>query len=191
MALSNLKRAAFVFLASAACGAASAQTSPPAAGAYPAKPVRVLVGFTPGGSSDIVARILSHKLTEAWGQQVVVENRPGAGANIAAELVAKSPPDGYTLIVTQNSLAVSPSLYPKLGYDAKKDLVPVASIASAAHILIVHPTLPAKDVKQLIALARSRPGELTFSSSGIGINDHMAGELLRSMAQLKVVHVPY
>jgi tripartite-type tricarboxylate transporter receptor subunit TctC len=191
MALSNLKRAAFVFLASAACGAASAQTSPAAAGAYPAKPVRVLVGFTPGGSSDIVARILSHKLTEAWGQQVVVENRPGAGANIAAELVAKSPPDGYTLIVTQNSLAVSPSLYPKLGYDAKKDLVPVASIASAAHILIVHPTLPAKDVKQLIALARSRPGELTFSSSGIGINDHMAGELLRSMAQLKVVHVPY
>lgn len=180
----NLPRAFLTSLVLFACGAASAQT-------YPAKPVRVLVGFTPGGSSDIVARILSNKLTEAWNQQVVVENRPGAGANIAAEAAAKSAPDGHTLILTQNSLAVSPSLYPKLGYDAKKDLVPIASVSSAPHILIVHPSLPTKDVKQLIALARSRPGELTFSSSGIGINDHMAGELFRNMGQLKVVHVPY
>jgi tripartite-type tricarboxylate transporter receptor subunit TctC len=192
MAVSVVKRACSMLFLALACGAAAAQTASTSPGpAYPAKPVRVLVGFTPGGSSDIVARILSQKLIEAWGQQVVVDNRPGAGANIAAELVAKSPPDGYTLIVTQNSLAVSPSLYPKLGYDAKRDLVPVTSIAAAPHILVVHPSLPVKDVKQLIALARSRAGELTFSSSGIGINDHMAGELFRSMAQLKVVHVPY
>jgi tripartite-type tricarboxylate transporter receptor subunit TctC len=184
MAVWIAKRSALMFFLLVASVAASAQT-------YPSKVVRLLVGFTPGGSSDIVARILAQKLTEVWGQQVVVENRPGAGANIAAELVAKSAPDGYTLILAQNSLAVSPSLYPKLGYDAKKDLVPVTAVASAGHILIVHPTLPVKDVKQLIALVRSRPGELTFSSSGIGINDHMAGELFRNMAQLKVLHVPY
>jgi len=161
------------------------------AAAYPSKPVRLLVGFTPGGSTDIVARLLAQRLSPMWGQPVLVDNRPGAGANIAAELAAKSPPDGYTLILAQNSLAISAALYPQLGYDARKDLVAIASVASSPHILVVHPSLPVKSVAQLIALARARPGELNFASSGMGINDHMGGELFRDMAKLDVVHVPY
>lgn len=171
--------------------AALVQAATPAGANYPGKPVRILVGFTPGGSTDIVARLLAQRLGAAWGQPVVVDNRPGAGANIAAEVAARSPADGYTLLLAQNSLAISPALYAKLNYDARKDLVALAAVASSPHLLVVHPSLPVRNVGALIALARARPGELNFASSGVGINDHMGGELFRQMAKLDVVHVPY
>ena len=158
---------------------------------YPAKPVRIVVGFPAGSSTDIVARIVAQKLTELWGQQTIVDNRPGAGANIAAEAASRAAPDGYTLLVAQNALAISRSLYPKLGYDALRDLTAIGSISAAPHILLVHPSFAAKSVKELIALAKKRPGEMNFSSSGIGINDHMCGELFKNMAGINVVHVPY
>jgi tripartite-type tricarboxylate transporter receptor subunit TctC len=158
---------------------------------YPAKAVRVMIGFPAGSSTDLVGRIAAQKLNESWGSAVVVDNRPGAGANIAAELTAKAPPDGYTLLVAQNALAISRALYPKLNYDAVRDLTPIGAIAAAPHILLVHPAFPAKSVKDLVALAKKRPGELNYGSSGIGINDHMCGELFRLMAGIKVVHVPY
>jgi len=158
---------------------------------YPVKPVRVAVGFAAGASTDIVARIVAQKLGEQWNQSVIVENRPGAGTNIAAEAVAKSPPDGYTLLIGQNALAISRALYPKLGYDPLRDLAPVGAISSAPHILLVHPSFPAQTVPALIALAKKRPGELTYGSSGVGINDHMCGELLKTMARIDLLHVPY
>lgn len=158
---------------------------------YPAKPVRILVGFTPGGSTDIVARLLAQRLSGPWGQPIVVDNRPGAGANIAAEVAARSAADGYTLLLAQNSLAISPALYAKMNYDARKDLVAIAAVALSPHMLVVHPSLPVRSVGALIALARARPGELNFASSGLGINDHMGGELFRQMAKLDVVHVAY
>lgn len=175
-------------LASLACAlsisAAQAQT-------YPAKPVRIVVGFPPGSGTDIVTRVVAQKLSELWGQQVIVDNRPGAGANIAADLVAKAAPDGYTLLVAQNALAISPALYPKLPYDATRDLTAIGSIGAAPHILVVHPSLPVKSVKDLITLAKRRPGDLNYASSGIGINDHMCGELFKAMTGINVVHVPY
>lgn len=158
---------------------------------YPAKTVRIMVGFPAGSSTDIVSRIVAQKLSELWGQQAIVDNRPGAGANIAAEVASRAAPDGYTLLVAQNALAISRSLYARLGYDALKDLTAIGAISAAPHILLVHPTLPAKSVKELIALAKKRPGEMNFSSSGIGINDHMLGELFKNMASINVVHVPY
>ena len=158
---------------------------------YPAKPVRVMIGFPAGSSTDLVGRMAGQKLSELWGSPVVVDNRPGAGANIAAELTAKAPPDGYTLLVAQNALAISRALYSKLNYDAVNDLVTVGAIAAAPHIMLVHPAFPARSVKDVIALAKRRPGELTYASSGVGINDHMCGELFRLMASIKVLHVPY
>lgn len=173
----------FVSLA-AVCAAAQAQ-------AYPSRPIRILVGFTPGGTTDVVARIIAQKMSEQLKQSVVIDNRPGAGANIAAELAAKAPPDGYTILVVNPGLAISATLYAKLGYNALRDLAPVARVADSSHLLIVHPSLPAHSVKELISLARARPGQLNFSSSGVGNADHFAGELFNSMARIKVVHVPY
>lgn len=158
---------------------------------YPAKPVRVMIGFPAGSSTDLVGRMAGQKLSELWSSPIVVDNRPGAGANIAAELTAKAPPDGYTLLVAQNALAISRALYPKLNYDAVKDLVTVGAIAAAPNIMLVHPAFPARSVKDVIALAKRKPGELTYASSGVGINDHMCGELFRLMAGIKVLHVPY
>lgn len=167
-----------------ACSAAEAQN-------YPVRPVRVLVGFTPGGTTDVVARILAQKMSEGLGQSVVIDNRPGAGANIAAELAAKSPPDGYTLLCVNPGLAISATLYAKLGYDALRDLAPIARVADSSHLLIVHPSLPVRSVKELVALARARPGELSFSSAGVGNADHFAGELFKALARINLVHVPY
>jgi tripartite-type tricarboxylate transporter receptor subunit TctC len=166
------------------CGAAQAQN-------YPTRPIRVLVGFTPGGTTDVVARVIAQKVSEGFKQSVVIDNRPGAGANIAAELAAKAPPDGYTILAVNPGLAISATLYAKLGYSALRDLAPVARIADSSHLLIVHPSLPARNIKELIALAKARPGQLNFSSSGVGNADHFAGELFNSMAGIKVVHVPY
>jgi tripartite-type tricarboxylate transporter receptor subunit TctC len=162
-----------------------------AQGQYPAKPVRLVVPFPPGGGSDALSRILGPKLSEGLGQQVVIENRPGAGANIGAEVAAKSPPDGYTLLMGNVAHAINASLYAKLNYDFIKDFAPVSLLASTPNIVVVHPSVPAKSVKELIALARARPGQLDFASSGAGSSAHLAGELFMSMAGVKMNHVPY
>jgi tripartite-type tricarboxylate transporter receptor subunit TctC len=166
------------------CGGALAQS-------YPSRPIRILVGFTPGGTTDVIARIVAQKMTEGLGSSVVIDNRPGAGANIAAELAAKSPPDGYTALAVNPGLAISATLYAKLGYSAVRDLAPVARLADSSHLLIVHPSLPVRSVRDLIALAKAKPGQLNFSSAGVGNADHFAGELFKSMARIDIVHVPY
>ena len=169
------------------CVAASA-----GAQAYPAKPVRVIVGFSPGGSTDVTARIVAQKLTDAWRQQVIVENRAGAGGNIGAEAVAKAPPDGYTLLLaTTGIMSVNHRLYRTLSYDALRDFAPVTQIGSLPLILIVHPSLPAKSVKDLVALAKARPGQLSYASSGVGGTTHMTGEIFRMLAGVDIVHIPY
>lgn len=164
----------------------------PQAGAqgYPAKPIRIIVPFTAGGSSDIAARVIGQKFTESWGQQVIVENRPGAGAVTGTDLVAKSPPDGYTLLLQTIAFAIIPSLR-KLPYDSVKDFAPVTQISALPLVLVVHPSLPVKNVKALVALAKSQPGTLTYASSGNGTSPHLAGEMLKSMAKINLVHIPY
>jgi tripartite-type tricarboxylate transporter receptor subunit TctC len=148
--------------------------------AFPEKPVRFVVGFTPGGPSDILARALGQALADDWGRQIVIENRPGAGGNIAAALVAKSAPDGYTWLLGNNSiLATNQSLYRELGYDPVKDFAPVALVAVQPNILVVNPQLPARSVRELIALAKARPGRLYYASSGSGAAAHLAGELFK------------
>jgi len=158
---------------------------------YPSKPIRILVGFAAGGPTDVGARTISQKLIEAWGQPVVVEIRAGASGNIAAELVAKSPPDGYTLLLAVFAHAVNPSLYRKLPFDAVRDFAPVIQYASIANLLVVHPSVPARSVKALIAFAKTRPGELTAGSAGIGTSSHLGLVLLDSLAGTRVTHVPY
>jgi tripartite-type tricarboxylate transporter receptor subunit TctC len=155
-------------------------------------PVRFVVGFTPGGPSDILARALAEKLAAPLGQPVVVENRPGAGGNLAAELVAKSAPDGRTWLLGNNSiLATNAALYSHLGYDPVKDFAPVALVAIQPNILVVHPSVPAASVRELIAYARAQPGKLNYASSGAGAAAHLAGELFKAMTGVEMVHVPY
>jgi len=162
------------------------------AGAFPDKPVRFVIGFTPGGPSDILARAVGQKLAERWSQQVVVENRPGAGGNLAAEAVAKSAPDGYTWLLGNNSiLATNQSLYRKLPYDPVKDFAPVALVAVQPNILVVHPEVKANSVMELVTLAKQNPGKLNCASSGAGAAAHLAGELFKTMAGVDIVHVPY
>lgn len=168
-----------------------APLAPSGAQQYPVKPIRLITGFSAGGPTDVTARLIGQKLTEKWGQPVVVEPRPGAGGNIAAELVAKSAPDGYTLLVPAFAHAVNPALYAKLPFDTVKDFAPVTLFASAANILAVHPSVPVRSVKEFIALAKRRPGELTYGSAGNGTASHLAGELLGSMAGIKITNVPY
>ena len=175
----------------AGSGAAFAQT-PGAAQPYPAKPVRVIVAFSAGGTTDILARAIGQKLTQAMGQQFIVDNRPGAGGTIGTDMVAKSPPDGYTLLIgSTSSIAVNVSLYAKLPYDPVRDLTPVMQVATGAFVIAVHPSLPVANVRELIALAKSRPGQLNFGSSGNGTSLHLAAELLKSMAGISMTHVPY
>ena len=159
---------------------------------YPAKTVRMVVGFSPGGSTDVTARMVAQRLTEAWKQQVIVDNRPGAGGNIGAELVAKAPPDGYTLLIaTTGVMGVNHKLYKTLPYDALRDFAPITQIGSLPLILVIHPSLPAKNVKELIALIKARPGELSYASSGVGGTTHMTAEVFQMLAGVKIVHVPY
>jgi tripartite-type tricarboxylate transporter receptor subunit TctC len=163
-----------------------------AAQSYPAKPIRFVVPFPPGGPLDIMARGVGQKLQDAWGQPVVVENRPGAGGGIGAELVAKSPADGYTLLMGAVSThAINPSLYPKIGYDPRKDFVPVALVAQVPNILVVHPSLPVQSVQDLIAYAKAKPGSLSFGSGSTGSTGHLAGELFKTMAGVDMAHIPY
>ena len=162
------------------------------AGAFPDKPVRFVIGFTPGGPSDILARAVGQKLAERWGQQVVIENRPGAGGNLAAEAVAKSAPDGYTWLLGNNSiLATNHALYRKLPYDPVKDFAPVALVAVQPNILVVHPDVKANSVMELVSLAKQSPGKMNYASSGAGAAAHLAGELFKTMAGVDIVHVPY
>ncbi len=167
-----------------ATGPASAQT-------YPVKPLRLIVPFAPGGSTDILARMVAQKLTEAWGQQVIVENRPGGGAVIGTDLVAKSAPDGYTLVMTSTSTATAPSLMRKLPYDTLRDLAPVIQLVATPNALVVHPSLPARSVRELIALAKARPDQIAYASGGNGTSTHLGGEILRQMAGVRMLHVPY
>ena len=163
-----------------------------AADAYPAKPVRFVVAFPPGGGTDIIARAIAQKLAERIAQQVVVDNRLGAGGNIGTDIVAKSAPDGYTMLMgSAGPLAINASLFGKMPFDPIKDLAPVTLAASTPNVLVVHPSLRAATVKELIALAKARPGEINFASSGHGTPAHLAGELFNSMAGVKMVHVPY
>ncbi|HWI13434.1 MAG TPA: tripartite tricarboxylate transporter substrate binding protein [Burkholderiales bacterium] len=158
---------------------------------YPAKPVRLIVPYPPGGGTDTLARVVSQKLSETLGQQVIMDNRPGAGANIGMELAARSSPDGYTLVLATISNAISASLYSKLNYDLVRDFSPVTLLATTPHLLAVHPSLPVRSVKDLIALAKARPGQLVYSSAGSGTPTHLAGELFDHMAGVKMTHVPY
>ena len=159
---------------------------------YPSKPVRIIVPFTPGGGTDLMGRLLAQKLASPLGQQLIVDNRAGAGGRIGAELVARSAPDGYTLLLAGSSvMATAPALYAKLQYEMPKDFAPISLVAYTAYVLVVHPSVPARTVKELIALAKSRPGRLTYASSGSGGPAHLSGELFGSMAAVKMIHVPY
>jgi tripartite-type tricarboxylate transporter receptor subunit TctC len=164
---------------------------PAAAADYPARPVRLVVSFAPGGSVDMVARLLAAKLAERWAQQVVVDNRAGAGGNVSAELVARAQPDGYTLYLCSASLVVNPGLYARVGYDPVRDFAPVSLVATVQSVLVAHPALPAKSVKELIALARSRPGQINYASTGSGTSGHLIMELFKTMAGIDLLHVPY
>jgi tripartite-type tricarboxylate transporter receptor subunit TctC len=158
---------------------------------YPNKAIRMIVPFAPGGSNDIMGRLVAAKLTESMGQQVVVDNRPGASGIVGTDLAAKAAPDGYTVLVMSLTFTVNPSIRSKLPYDTEKDLVPVTLIASAPLILVVHPSLPVRSVKEFIAYAKANPGKLNFGSGGPGSTPHLAGEMLKTMAGLEMTHVPY
>ena len=182
--MSHISRVALPLIASLAAGASLAQD-------YPSRPVRMVVPFSPGGSTDVLARIVGQKLTERSGQPVIIENRAGAGGNIGAEQVARSAPDGYTLLLGGVPHAISASLYSKLPYDMARDLAAIAEVASFPSAIVLHPSLPANSVKELIALARARPGQLSFGSAGNGSPNHLSLELFQTMAGVRMVHVPY
>ncbi len=158
---------------------------------YPTKPIRMIVGYAPGGGSDIMGRLIAPQISEAMGQQVIVENRAGQAQNIAAEFIIRQPADGYTLFLSSAALGVNASLYPKLNYDPVKDFMPIAVFATSANLLVVHPSLPAKTVKEFIAVIRKNPGKMNYSSSGSGSTQHLSGEMLKLMIKGDFTHIPY
>src|SRR3954470_22249356 len=158
---------------------------------YPTRTVRIVVPYAAGGNTDFTARVIAAKLTDVFGQQVVVENRAGGATNIGSDLVAKATPDGYTLLMGGASNAINMSLYPKLPYDTLRDFAPISLCVKGANVLAVHPSVPVKNVKELIALAKSKPGKMNYASSGLGSSNQMAGELFKLMAGINIVHVPY
>ena len=166
-------------------------TAPATAQSYPAKPVRIIVAFTPGGGVDINARLLAPKLGEYLGQQFIVDNRPGAGTNIANELVAKSVPDGHTILINTAAVAINMSLYKKVNFDTLRDFAPISVFSQSPNVLVIHPSVPVKNVKELVALAKAKPGALNFSSAGSGTTQHLSGELFNLRAGTKIVHIPY
>ena len=172
----------------AVAGAAAIQA---AAQSYPNRPVRLVVPFSAGGAADVPGRILTQKMSEALGQQVVVDNRPGAGSTIGAESVAKAPPDGYNLLMISNTHYVSAALYKKLAYDSVTDFAPVTQVTSAPNVIVVHPSLPVKNVKELISLAKAKPGKIDYASSGNGSTQHLTGALFCKMAGIDMTHIPY
>src|SRR3954462_3775768 len=159
--------------------------------AWPAKPIRMILPFPPGGGTDILGRLIGENLSARLGQPVVTENRGGAGGNVGAEAAARSAPDGYTIVLVAPSIAISPSLYSKLNYDPVKDFAPVAMVASVPNVMITHPSVPAQNLREFIALAKAKPGGMNFGSGGSGTSNHLAGELLNLVADIKLVHVPY
>ncbi len=175
-------------LAVIVAGAASAAFAQ--APAYPSKPIRIVIALAPGGGVDTTGRFVGAKLSQAWGQPVVADNRPGAGGSVASEIVAKSPPDGYTILVNSSGITITPSLM-KLGYDPHKELLPVTMVFISPGVMVVHPSIPVKNVKELIAFAKARPNELFYSSSGLGSAQHLAMALFCEMTGLKMTHVPY
>jgi tripartite-type tricarboxylate transporter receptor subunit TctC len=176
----------YIFISLAAVTAlAHAQT------AYPTRPVRLVVPSSPGGGTDISARILAPQLTQFLGQQVVVENRPGAGTMIGGEVVARAAPDGYTLLMGISTLAINPAMYKKVTYDAIKDLAPISQAVSLSNVLVIHPSLPSRNLKEFIAFAKARSGQINFASAGVGTSPHLSMELFLVMANLKMLHVPY
>lgn len=178
-------------LIAAVCVAAPARAQGDAAADYPARPIRILVGFTPGGGPDLTARQIAQKLSEAWKQQVLVENRPGAGGTLAAAMVARAAPDGYTLLSVSSAHAIATAIYPKLSYNALGDLSGITQTGTSKYVLVVSPALGIRSVKDLLATAKAKPGQLNFSSAGVGSGTHFAGEIFRTMAGIDVVHVPF
>ena len=180
----------FVLLAVWLCAQEVAQAQP--AQAYPTRAIRIVVPFPPGGTSDILARSIGQKLTEEWGQQVITDNRPGAAGNIASDYVAKSKGDGYTLYInTVGTHAINPAIYAKLSFDPLKDFTAITNLVNLPSVLLVHPSLPVKSVKELIALAKQRPGDLQYSSAGSGAQPHLTAEMFKSMTGVNLLHVPY
>ena len=171
--------------------AAAANPAAVGAQAYPAKPVRLMVPFVPGGNTDIIARVVAPEMSKALGQQLVIENRGGAGSTIGTEVVAKSPPDGYTLLMVSAAHVINPAMIKKLPYDSIRDFAPISVVADVPTAFAIHPTLPVKNVKEFIALAKARPGQLNYSTAGRGTVGHLSAELLSSIAQIKMVHIAY
>ena len=181
-----------LLVAASACAVLPAQAQAPAQGSYPARPIRIIVPFTPGGSTDILARSIGQELTKAWGQSVIVENVPGAGGSLGADKAAKAQADGYTLLMGHiGTLAVNPSLYPNLPYDPVKSFMPVAWVARVPNILVVHPSVPATSVKALVALARAKPGQLNYGSGGNGSAANLATEYFKLQTGVSILHIPY
>jgi tripartite-type tricarboxylate transporter receptor subunit TctC len=186
----HIRRSAWAALA-LACAAVSAPVHGQAQ-SYPGKPVRWVIPFPPGGGTDVISRTLAQKLSELWGQQVIADNRPGSGGTIGLAAAAKLPPDGYNIVIGQlANMAIAPALYPKLPYDPVKDFAPVTLALTSPLILVVHPSVPAKNVKELIALARAKPDAITFGSPGNGTTGHLSIELIKSAGKVKMVHIPY
>jgi tripartite-type tricarboxylate transporter receptor subunit TctC len=180
-----------VLLSAAVCALSLPLTAPVQAQAWPTKPVKMVVPFSPGGSTDVVARMLGQRLSEIWGQTVVIENRAGAGGNIGADMVAKSPADGYTLLMASGSITINPHIYAKMPFDTQKDLVPISNVASGPMLVVVQAKSPYKSMKDLIAAAKAKPGALSFGSAGVGSQVHLAGENLADAAGIDIQHVPY
>jgi tripartite-type tricarboxylate transporter receptor subunit TctC len=158
---------------------------------YPSKAIRMVMPFPPGGPTDIVGRLVAQKLSEQVGQSVVADSRPGASGNVGLEIASKAPADGYTIVLSSPVIALSPLLYGKLNYDPWKDLAPIALVGAVRNVLVVHPSVPAKDLKELVAIARKQPGKLSYSSGGIGTTTHLAPELFKNLEKLDILHVPY
>jgi tripartite-type tricarboxylate transporter receptor subunit TctC len=182
--LSRFVTAVLVLIAGGAYAPLHAQS-------YPAKPIRLILPFPPGGPTDIVGRLTGQKLSEQIGQSVIADSRPGASGNIGLELASKAPPDGYTIVLSSPVISLSPHLYTKLNYDAQKDLAPIALVGAVRNVLVVHPSVPVKNIKDLVQLARNNPGKLNYGSGGIGTTTHLAPELLKNLEKLDIVHVPY
>jgi len=183
-----MKRASAAVIAAIAFTAVQSASAQPA---YPTKAVRIVVPSSAGGGTDIITRIVAPKLAQSLGQQIVIDNRPGAGTMIGGEIVAKSPPDGYTLLMCVSTLATNPVIYRKVPYNALTDFAPVTLVLTASNVLVVHPSLPPRTVKELIAFAKTRPGQLNFASAGLGTGPHLSMELFLSITGLRMVHVPY
>ena len=182
-----MKLKAIVAIAAALFGAGA----PAIAQTYPTKTIRLVLPFPPGGPTDLLGRAVAQKLGEQMGQQVIADNRPGAGGNLGLEIAAKAPPDGYTIVLSSPLISISPYLYSKLNYNPHKDLAPISLVAVIQNVLLVHPSVPAKNIREFVQVARATPGKLNYGSGGVGTTSHLAPELFQSLTKIKLVHVPY